>query len=309
MRRAGIGLIASWFVLSQCATQLFALAINFQEPVDWSVGDLNSTYQKWEASEVPFKPRGMGTPPFEVNANPTISAAPEMDVLSPGNRASSGGFYSFGGDFGFFADIYNHGGTFGAGGPYGSGYGTRVIVQTASTFNDDPNEGGPGGIKTDTMEIVQLDGSAITGGDNASAIQALEISDPNALFDSEFGLVQVEEYLFEFWLPGYTGDFRVQADLTIHVSFQDLRVDSLIVEDVFDADFNENGFVEGGDFLTWQRDPNMNGGAAGLVAWEDQYLNPSLSTTVSTIPEPASALLLLAGTLGIVKLRWLQHKT
>ncbi|MEQ8209600.1 MAG: hypothetical protein RH917_07190 [Lacipirellulaceae bacterium] len=79
------------------------------------------------------------------------------------------------------------------------------------------------------------------------------------------------------------------------------------------ADFDENGIVEGKDFLTWQHsfgigsslsDGDANGdgvvGEADLTIWEDQYSEPSGAASVAIVPEPTSiALALLVPCLAI----------
>ena len=46
---------------------------------------------------------------------------------------------------------------------------------------------------------------------------------------SSFGEVDYQELIVEFWLPEYTGDFRVAFDQKVHTSLDSLRVDSMIV--------------------------------------------------------------------------------
>jgi hypothetical protein len=95
-------------------------------------------------------------------------------------------------------------------------------------MNGDPGAGGPASVFYDTMEIVDLAGLPITGGDNASAIHEEQIW--SGLVGSTFGDVTIETFIWEFYLPGYTGDFRVQWDEIVHSSFDQLRVDSMVTE-------------------------------------------------------------------------------
>ena len=44
-----------------------------------------------------------------------------------------------------------------------------------------------------------------------------------------FGGVPYEELLWEVFLPNYTSDFSVTADIIVHSSLQSLRVDSMVV--------------------------------------------------------------------------------
>lgn len=57
-----------------------------------------------------------------------------------------------------------------------------------------------------------------------------------------------------------------------------------------DGDFDGDGDVDGSDFLTWQRDP----GVGDLALWQSNYGAGTLSA-VSSVPEPSSIALLLAG--------------
>ena len=278
-------------------------AVNFQDPNDWSVGDPGSSFQEWDADPIDFLGdpdvflfSTSNTPPSAMNTNPPLCDDPNLGVNSPGFVSSSGGYYSFNGNYSLYAEILNHGGMSGSGGPYNSSHGTRVIVQTAATINEDPNEGGPAGIFAETLELVHLDGSPLIGGENSSAYSITEISDPNLLVDSPFGLVHQQELVFEFWLTSYTGDFRIQTDSIIHSSFQHLRVDTLIVGSSIDADFNGDHSIDGLDLLQWQIDPNTYGGAAGLTAWEVQYGETSSSlSALQAVPEPSALALLFVG--------------
>ena len=57
---------------------------------------------------------------------------------------------------------------------------------------------------------------------------------------------------------------------------------------VVSADFDEDGDVDGADFLTWQRDL---GDATNLGLWQNEYGTPVASSVASVIPEPSSVLL------------------
>lgn len=86
-----------------------------------------------------------------------------------------------------------------------------------------------------------------------------------------------------------------------------------------DADFNNDGIVDGADFLAWQRgfgvgstlaDGNANNDgtvdAADLEVWKAQFGQPSASIAVGAVPEPSTCLLGvigLAASLGVVRRR------
>jgi hypothetical protein len=74
------------------------------------------------------------------------------------------------------------------------------------------------------------------------------------------------------------------------------------------ADFDENGDIDGADFLKWQRGetPEM-GSAEELALWKAQYGTtvPPLSALVVSTPEPSTLLLAsLAGVLIDCRRRW-----
>ncbi len=81
-----------------------------------------------------------------------------------------------------------------------------------------------------------------------------------------------------------------------------------------DADFDNDGDIDGRDFLIWQRgfgltgqDDNTLGDAdfsgtidgADLLVWQDQFGTTPLLTAVTAVPEPAGILLLLPGVFAI----------
>ncbi len=81
------------------------------------------------------------------------------------------------------------------------------------------------------------------------------------------------------------------------------RVDSLFVEGL-PGDFDGDGDVDGGDFLTWQRDHDALGGAEALTQWEINYgVGPAASIGAFHVPEPTS-LALVAG----ISLVWIATK-
>jgi hypothetical protein len=75
---------------------------------------------------------------------------------------------------------------------------------------------------------------------------------------------------------------------------------NVIVEPLVDADFNDDGQVDGADFLLWQRalgtvapniDVSGNGivDAADLTAWRDAFGTTELQAAGATLPEPCTA--------------------
>lgn len=61
------------------------------------------------------------------------------------------------------------------------------------------------------------------------------------------------------------------------------------------ADFDDDGDVDGLDFLVWQRgDSARSLSADDLSLWQSQYVSAGLTAHSSTVPEPGSLVLLLA---------------
>ena len=82
-----------------------------------------------------------------------------------------------------------------------------------------------------------------------------------------------------------------------------LSIDYSLVAPPPDPDFNGDGRVDAIDFLSWQLDPNANGGAAGLTAWESNYGGAGSSGAASIVPEPHVVIHLIAGIVWMCKLR------
>lgn len=90
---------------------------------------------------------------------------------------------------------------------------------------------------------------------------------------------------------GGTGSFQVDYDAT-SVILSDFQGTA----DALPGDFNNDDFVNGADFLLWQRGGSPNGpGAQDLGAWETNYGASSSLSDASRAPEPTSAIMLLAG--------------
>jgi hypothetical protein len=88
-----------------------------------------------------------------------------------------------------------------------------------------------------------------------------------------------------------------------------------VIPPVEDADFDDDGDVDGRDFLIWQRgfgsgtsnatgDANNSGSVDGadLEIWQGQYGSGPLVSS-SAVPEPTSLALLLLGSLGCTRRR------
>jgi len=69
------------------------------------------------------------------------------------------------------------------------------------------------------------------------------------------------------------------------------------------GDFDNDGDVDGADFLTWQR----NLGVGNLSAWESNFGNTGVLMATQAVPEPSSWLLALSGVVGGL-LRFPRHR-
>ena len=84
-------------------------------------------------------------------------------------------------------------------------------------------------------------------------------------------------------------DFLFQQDLpydaTVDGSLAIFSISQLA------GDFNNDGTVDGEDFLEWQRDQSVG----SLAAWEANYgIAATLSTSSAAVPEPTTCVLALA---------------
>ena len=222
-------------------------AVYFVDPNFWNVGDPNSTYQEWDV----FTSTTGNNPDVGHITNPYGLTDPNLSVYPPGFVSGSANFYSFNGDYGISVDGYNHGGSSGAGAP--AGYGTHVIVQTAATINGDPNVGGPASVFSDSVQIVDFSDASIGGGSNTDALRVQEIW--RGIVPSSWGDVTQQEMIWEFFLPNYTGDFRVRLDNIVHCMFLQARIDSMIASEAYDItpapgpyDVDGDGDVDFADF-------------------------------------------------------------
>jgi hypothetical protein len=184
------------------------------EPIGWSVGDLNTTYQEWDGDPAPGTPlpTAGGAPDDGYFANPAPLSSPTISA-SGGNVFSSsttGNYYSFSGNYNVAAFV-PQAPTVG-----GSGYGTHVIVQTGSSI------GAIGSVLS--ADIDRGDGGAV------QVVQAATQMWFASGLPSFGGPTDAEVLLWEFWLPEFTGDFTVNMVASIHSSFDQLRVDTAVVQ-------------------------------------------------------------------------------
>ena len=186
----------------------------FVEPAGWTVGDAGSTYQLWhEFADTDTAP--VGPDAGEWTASPAVATTPTFQITSPGFMPGPGRTYSFSTPYGAAATVGNVA-------PGAAGLGTHVILQVATSLNPDL-----GGIVAGSVHVLDGDGDAITAG--GEAIDALQATAFGARpINSPFGPTTFAENIFEFFLPGYTGDFTLAWTQNVHAGIEAVRVDSYL---------------------------------------------------------------------------------
>lgn len=225
----------------------------FVDPVFWQAGDMYTTYQEWDIFSPP--PNAPNEDGF-YNVNPSGLILPSLMPVSPGFFSSTG-FYSFAGDYSFYANIYNHGGV--SGGDTPQGYGTHVVVQLDVTQNPDDTAGGdpnnPVGLFPESLCLMTLDDQEIEGGRNEQALRVDTVSRIILPSGGHAFDVYDEELIYEFYLPDYTSDFRIRANVVNHGNVKQVQVDTVLVPNPFPVipipgarDINNDNAVDIADF-------------------------------------------------------------
>ena len=227
-------------IASATYTTTFGISNGFVEPTLWSVGDADSTYQEWNwkttlTGNAPdaVNPRGLSFSgsSYDSPGSPTHGAHGPffnagMGVFAGSVLSASHNFYGL--DIGVAVNPPLTGGTanifnYGVSDP---GEGTHVLVQTGSTLN------GLTGNVPGTLRLVDIaTGLPILGGDNASAtITQTNVYNGTIIDIPDQGptAVDYEELSYQFFLPNYAGNFRVEWDQAYSTSIDTLRVDTFI---------------------------------------------------------------------------------
>lgn len=143
----------------------------------------------------------------------------------------------------------------------------------------------------DESLVGAIASSDAAGLDNVTAFGT---AGPNAI-DNNWTAGTLDHALSEMYLTTTGGNWRLKGiAYSIDLNF-DLRVDD-------SADFNQDGIVDGHDFLVWQRgvasgttfgegDANHDKSvdASDLAVWQGLLNNQAVSGAASSVPEPGSA--------------------
>ena len=209
-----VPLVGALLAATLTASSAFASdALAFAEPDAWAVGDVFSTYHGWDF----FVASAGNVPDVGAVTNPPLAAEAVATTLAPGFLSSSNNFYAFASDYTVAAEVPNHGDA----APPGAG--TLVRVQAAATVNPDFGDG----VRVDGVGLLTPAGRPIAGGEPQALCRATLLYSGPSVIGGPFGDVTQDEWLFDYWLPGYVDDFVVELDSRIHASFLALRVDTL----------------------------------------------------------------------------------
>lgn len=122
----------------------------------------------------------------------------------------------------------------------------------------------------------------------------------------EASLMSSSDHVADFTQASFPWSLTAQGSSGFHPTISDLRIESLFqtnftvsnlqigsAGDFFPlfGDFDDNGIVDGLDFLMWQME---DGSTSGLSDWELNYGEGALQTLATTVPEPGTATFVFA---------------
>ncbi|QEG37236.1 PEP-CTERM sorting domain-containing protein [Bythopirellula goksoeyrii] len=226
----------------------------------------------------------------------------QLDIDGTPHAGTWGWYGGFGGFFGFYGPGFGFAaGQAGAGNPANYEFSFDIMVQgnttdtpvggSVSTYdpdlNDDEDPEGDDGANTWSSEFTV---TPLTNGIWNHVVWQLDsgtppTSDaavPTPYFDDETNI--------SFQLFFNNGGFDIDSGNIIN--FDNIQLE-FIPPTIVAGDFDEDGDVDGNDFLVWQRDQNVG----SLSDWQDNYNAPASTVNIASVPEPASLLLALSAAL------------
>jgi len=127
-------------------------------------------------------------------------------------------------------------------------------------------------------------------------------------FDSDTNTMYIAKRLGSFSSPASLYSINLTTGFVTLIGTYDepIQATSLVIFPDVDGDFDDDGDVDGADFLKWQRD---DGTAADLTIWASNYgtIASAASETAQNIPEPTSVALMLLFCLFLMSRRQLSH--
>lgn len=161
----------------------------------------------------------------------------------------------------------------------------------------------PGSLISDGETATTIDISWDLATDGESGIDyyviyrdGVEIDTTTDLFFADSSLLENTSYSYR--ISAVNGEI-VESAFSSALSISTLSA-------VFSGDFNNDGVVDGNDFLFWQRGESPNSGSpSDLLDWENNFGTTGAAANAATaaVPEPSTALLLALGFVGMITSR------
>jgi hypothetical protein len=174
-------------------------------------------------------------------------------------------------------------------------------------FRTDDNTEGPAGAANE-KHAINFTGPGSLTVDHSGIYVAIENDDSGANFTADdktyqelwdLGILQANG---QSGLDGATfGDFFT---VTGALGVDNYTLTSKLTGGGTPGDFNNDGVVDGSDFLVWQRGGSPNPVSAGdLADWRANFGSGGAAGAIGAVPEPASAIVALAGLIGLAAFR------
>lgn len=201
----------------------------------WTSGSSYTTHTLWDDLPAGYSSWTAVNPGLSAGGNRFTVGEPDSSVApSAGSLTISGAINATPYIFGpatHSATIRNYGGADGS--PVDGHTGTRVLIQIAQTQGASGSPYMPTGLADAVVDLRLTDsnGVILAGGDTSDAVLTLLDSRPNAA-DFAFNVAgesykpDAQQWLYEFNLTQWTGDFNVVWQTNSHSVFEALQVDT-----------------------------------------------------------------------------------